>query len=200
MTFTREQIRTAAASVALDLSSTERLLAALPASGAPAAIEVPRFDLTHVLWYGGALIVIGAMSLFASLAFAQLGGGVLTAVALAYALIFALAGEAFWRRGPRTPGGLMFAVAVAMAPLAVYGFQHAFGLWGAFEDPGNYRDFFHWVRGGWLPMELATILAGVGALWFRRFAFILAIVAFALWFLSMDLTAWVFQTDDFTWD
>ena len=94
MTFTREQIRAAADSVALDPSSTERLLAALPASGAPAAL-VPRFDLTHVLWYGGALIVIGAMSLFASLAFAQLGGGVLTAVALAYAVIFALAGEAF---------------------------------------------------------------------------------------------------------
>jgi hypothetical protein len=200
MTFTREQIRTAAAAVALDPSSTERLLAALPPSGAPATSEAPRFDLTHVLWYGGALIIIGAMSLFASLAFAQLGGGMLTGIALAYAAIFAIAGEAFWRKGLRTPGGLMFAIAIAMAPLAIYGVQHAFGLWGTFEDPGNYRDFFRWVRGGWLPMEVATILAGIVALWYRRFAFIVAIVAFALWFLSMDLTAWVFQTDDFTWD
>ena len=94
----------------------------------------------------------------------------------------------------------MFAIAVAMAPLAVYGIQHAFGLWGSFDDPGNYRDFFHWVRGGWLPMEVATIAAGALVLAFRRFPFILAIVAFALWFLSMDLTAWIFQTDDFTWD
>ena len=80
MTFTREQIRLRRLCVALDPVTLERLLAALPASGA-AATATPRFDLTHILWYGGALIVIGAMTLFASLAFAQLGGGVLTRVA-----------------------------------------------------------------------------------------------------------------------
>ena len=40
----------------------------------PGADLRPRFDLVHLLWYAGALIVIGAMGLFTTLAFAQLGG------------------------------------------------------------------------------------------------------------------------------
>ena len=199
MSFTRDQIRTAASAIALQPGEVERLLAALPACAAHSSTS-SRFDLTHFLWYGGALIVIGAMTLFASLAFAQLGGSVLTAIALAYALVFSVAGEIFWRKGLMTPGGLMFAIAVAMAPLAVYAIQDQLGLWGKFGDPGTYRDFYIWVRGGWVPMELATIAAGTLALLMRRFPFILAIVGAALWFLSMDLTAWIFHGEDFSWD
>jgi hypothetical protein len=198
-TFTRDEIRAAGAAAAIEPDALERLVAALPA-GSPFPLSAIRFDVTHVLWYGGALIVIGAMSLFASLAFAQLGGAVLTLTALVYATLFILAGDVLWRRGLTVPGGLLISVAVAMAPLAVYGIQDAFGLWGPYGDPGNYRDFYVWVRGSWLPMEIATITAGALALWARRFPFILAIVAVALWFLSMDLTTWVYGTDDFTWD
>ena len=52
----------------------------------------PRFDLVHVLWYAGALIVIGAMGLFATLALARLGGGALAVIALTYAVLFSVAG------------------------------------------------------------------------------------------------------------
>jgi hypothetical protein len=48
-------------------------------------------------------------------------------------------------------------------------------------------------------MEIATILAGLLALRLYRFPFIVSIVALALWFMSMDLTAWLFQSDDLTW-
>jgi hypothetical protein len=80
----------------------------------------PRFDVVHVLWYAGALIVIGAMGLFSTNAFSQFGGAALTAIAAVYAAIFAGGGHFLWhRRNLRIPGGLLITVAVTMAPLAL---------------------------------------------------------------------------------
>jgi hypothetical protein len=53
------------------------------------------------------------------------------------------------------------------------------------------RDFYIWVRAGWLPMELITIAAALIALYFYPFPFIVSIIAFALWFMSMDLAPWI---------
>ena len=49
-------------------------------------------------------------------------------------------------------------------------------------------------------MEIAAILAGVVALIFYRFPFITSVIAVALWFMSMDLTPWIFGTSNFDWD
>lgn len=163
-----------------------------PEQGAIASAAA-RFDLVHVLWYAGALIVMGAMGLFTSLAFAELGGGALAAIALVYALLFTLAGDRLWRRGLRVPGGLLITVAVTMAPLFVYGVQEAFG-WLSATGPDHYRGFYEfcrWTRGSGVPMELATIAAGLTALRFYRFPFLVAPIAVALWFLSMDLAPWI---------
>jgi hypothetical protein len=59
-----------------------------------------KFDPVHVLYYAGALLVMGAMGLFANV-----------------------------KHATRLPGGLCVAVAVSMAPLAIYGIQDALGLW-----------------------------------------------------------------------
>jgi hypothetical protein len=130
-----------------------------------------------------------------------MGGTALTTCAVVYALAFTLAGHHLWhRRNLTTPGGLLIAIAVAMAPLAVYGVQEQFGWWSAFGKGGTVRDFYVWVKGSWLFMEIATVAAGLVALRFYRFPFIVAIVAVALWFMSMDLTPWVFNTPDIEWD
>ncbi len=159
----------------------------------------PRFDLVHVLWYAGALIVIGAMGLFTTLAFARLGGGVLALIAVVYAVLLTTAGRHLWQRGMRIPGGLLIAAAVTMAPLFTYGVQDALGWW-THAEPGNYRDFYVWIKASWLPMELATIAAGVVALRIWRFPFLIAPIAVALWFMSMDLVPWVFGEDWSSWD
>jgi hypothetical protein len=164
--------------------------------------EPARFDVSHLLWYVGALIVIGALGLFTTLAFVQMGAKALTVTALLYALGFVALGRFLWGRpGLRTPAGLLIACAIAMTPMAVYGIQAQFGLWPMpFNDPGSYGDFFAWVNGSWVYMDAATILAGILALTFFPFPFIAAIMAYALWFLSMDLTPWIFHTQDFTWE
>jgi hypothetical protein len=154
-----------------------------------------KFDLIHVAYYFGALLVIGAMGA----AWEEFGGGGIFAISLSYAAVFTVAGAVAWQRpGFRVPGGLLITMAVCMTPLAVYGLQRWLGLWG-FDDPGQYRDFHRWIRSGWFSMEIATIATGLVALWFFRFPFITAPVAFVLWYVAMDLTPVISGNDGFDW-
>ena len=146
-----------------------------------------RFDTVHVLYYMGALIVIGAMGWFMNNAWESFGGEGIFIIASAYAAIFLVCGLLFWRRGTlRTPSGLLVTIGVCMVPLAIYGIERWTGFWSK-EDPGNYTRFHPYINGSWLIMETATIIVGVIALCFCRFAFLTAPIAYALWFMSMDL-------------
>jgi hypothetical protein len=205
MQFSELDLRAAVAAGALDANSLSRLLDFLSTrrSSVPsvAATPAPQFDLAHLLWYAGALIVMSAMGLFSTLAFSSMGGFALTATAAVYAVLFTIAGHHLWYgRDLRIPGGLLIAIAVSMAPLAVYGIQEAYGVWGQFGRPGTVHDFYVWIKGSWVFMEIAAVVAGVIALRFYPFPFIVMIIAFALWFMSMDLTPWVFGHAEFTWD
>ncbi|MBF9233335.1 hypothetical protein [Microvirga alba] len=206
MSFTEDDVRQAGRAVALREEQLDGLVAVLRARAATRDADAPnpaqpvRFDLVHILWYAGALIVMGAMGLFSTLAFEQMGGKALTLTALIYAVLFVLAGHHLWnRRALETPGGLLIAVAVAMIPLAVYGIQETYGFWDTAGKPERYRDFYVWVKSSWLPMEVATIVAGLIALRFYPFPFIVAVIAVSLWFMSMDLTPWIIQGRELDW-
>ncbi len=73
MQFSEHDLRAAVTAGALDDHSLSRLLDFLATrqSSVPriAATVAPQFDLAHLLWYAGALIVMGAMGLFSTLAF-----------------------------------------------------------------------------------------------------------------------------------
>ncbi|KQT15162.1 hypothetical protein ASG40_19050 [Methylobacterium sp. Leaf399] len=166
---------------------------AVPAFALAASAGAARavFDLAHVLWYAGALVVMAAMGLFSTLAFGLMGGPALTATALVYAAAFVAAGRHLWHvRKLPIPGGLLITCAVAMTPLAVYGIQES-GGWGTADRQGNYRDFFLWIKAGWLPMEIATLAATALALRFHRFGFLAMVAAVTLWFVSMDIAVWI---------
>ena len=202
MSYSSDDIRAAAAGGVIGAGEADRLLTFLAArKGSPQStdvVPVPHFDMAHLLWYAGALIVMGAMGLFSTLAFSSMGGGALTATAVVYAILFTIAGHHLWYvRNLRIPGGLLIAIAVSMAPLAVYGIQEAYGMWGQFGRPGTVHDFYVWIKGSWVFMELAAIVAAVIALRFYPFPFIVMIIAFALWFMSMDLTPWFFGRAEF---
>src|SRR5918998_771954 len=103
MAFSEEEIRQAGSAIALREDQLDALLAGLRARTADAALgSVPpshdriRFDLVHLLWYAGALIVIGAMGLFSTLAFDQMGGLALAATAVVYVAAFTAAGHHLW--------------------------------------------------------------------------------------------------------
>lgn len=157
--------------------------------------HAPRFDGAHVAYYAGALIVIGAMGWLITKAWDALPGLALAGIAVGYAAVFVLASRWLWDRLQlRVPGGLLLTMAVCMTPLAIHGVLRQFGLWPQ-EDPGGYSGFHVWVKGGWIALELGTILAGLVALRHRRFAFLTAPIAVALWYMSMDLTPLLFGGD-----
>ncbi|RTL88550.1 MAG: hypothetical protein EKK29_04575 [Hyphomicrobiales bacterium] len=185
----------------IDAETFERLTRFLAArlATAPPAGAAPRYDFVHMLWYAGALIVLGAMGMFSTMAFGLWGDGALLATAAIYAAVFLAAGAVLWRRGLRTPGGLLVTCAVGMAPLAIYSLQSLLGH-SPIDAPGGYRDFYIWIKSSWLPMELGTIAAASLALMVFPFPFLTMIIAFCLWFLSMDLTPWLMGVDDFTFD
>jgi hypothetical protein len=189
MPYSSSDLRAAAEAGIITPAQLDSLLAFLGAEprARPPQPDRPRFDVVHVLWYAGALIVMAAMGLFSTLAFSRMGGLALTATALVYGALAALAGHYLWTvQKLRTPGGLLIAVAVSMAPLAVYGIQDALG----FDRPDAMRGFL-WGKGNWVFMETAAIAASAVALRFYRFPFLTFIMALALWFLSMDLAQWI---------
>jgi hypothetical protein len=159
-----------------------------------------RFDLAHVAYYSGAFVVIGAMGWFMTLGWESFGGASVFVLAAAYALLFALAGRTLWfKEKLRTPGGLLFTLAVWMTPLAVYGLERWLGWWVE-ADPGNFRGYHEWVKGGWFAMEVATIIASLVALRYVRFPFLTFPAAFSLWYMSMDLTPLLFGQAGHTWN
>ena len=164
--------------------------------------QSPRFDLTHVLWYVGALIIIGAMGLFTNDAFNRMGGWALTACGLAYAGVATVAGHYLWtKKSLRIPGGLLITVAVSMVPMIIYGIQDALDLWKyAQGDPGEYHNFYPYINGSWIYMEIATVIVAALAAYFCRFSFILLIAAVAVWFFSMDVAVWFSRSTLNTYD
>lgn len=183
----------------IDAAAYERLIAFL-AGHAAESHEAPRFNFVNMLWYAGALIVLGAMGLFTTEAFGRWGEQALLATSLIYGVLFAAAGAYLWKaRDLRTPGGLLITCAVGMAPLFIFALQAMSG-----NDPtsahSGYNDFYVWIKSSWLPMETGTIVAALAALAFFPFPFLVMVISFALWFMSMDLTPWIMDVEYFTWD
>ncbi|MGA8171215.1 MAG: hypothetical protein WB816_10380 [Methylocystis sp.] len=193
---TSKDLRAALEAGVIDAPTYRRLVEFL----ATPMVETPsRFDFANLLWYIGALIVLGAMGLFSTTAFGLWGTKALLATSVGYAIAFLAVGAYLWNwRGLRTPGGLLVTCAVGMAPLFVFAIQSLSG-----HDPSQalpYRDFYVWIKSSWLPMEFGTVAAGLVALAFFPFPFLVMIIAFALWFMSMDLTPWIAGVESFTWD
>ncbi|MBN2373939.1 DUF2157 domain-containing protein [bacterium] len=160
----------------------------------------PRFDMSNILYYFGALIVISAMGWFMTEAWEAFGGAGIFVISMIYALCFLMVGWMLWyRKNLRIPGGLFFTMAVCMTPLMIYGLERLTGIWPQ-GNPGIYQDFHLWIKGSWLLMEIGTIIAGLIVLKFIRFPFLTAPIFFSLWYMSMDLTPLLFRKTISSWD
>ncbi|UVE16848.1 DUF2157 domain-containing protein [Pseudomonas sp. LS44] len=157
------------------------------------------FQLAHIAYYFGALLIMGAMGWLLTEAWMDIGELALLAIALIYMLLFTVTGVSLWKRGQRIPGGLLGAVAVSLTPLAVFAVERLTGLWPLDDGQQDFHDYYVYVRGGWLAMEVATVLVGLLMLRLLPFPFIVMPIAIALWFMSMDLTELVYG-GIFDWD
>jgi hypothetical protein len=155
--------------------------------------------ILQFIYYFGALLVISAMTWFMTLGWSWFCGGGLFLIAFCYGIAFFASGYLLWQKeGFAIPGGLLITMAVCVAPLAIFGLEKYSGIW-PIGDPGDYTGYYMWIKGSWLFMEIGTILTGFFALRCVRFPFITAPIAISLWFLSMDVTPFLFGELDFTW-
>ncbi|MBZ0186840.1 MAG: hypothetical protein K8F91_11390 [Candidatus Obscuribacterales bacterium] len=133
----------------------------------------PRFDMAHLFWYAGAVLVILAMGAFMGLMASS--SAALLGTSLVYMAGFATTGYFLTNsKGLRVPGGLLTTLAVVTTPVIVLSFMQLSG-----DISMN--------TGQQLTVEIATILAGAAALTVVRFPFITAPIYAALWLMSMTL-------------
>ena len=195
VTLSRSELERHAAAAGIEPERAEALWRSLTSAVAAPAPTAPDRGLegANVLFYVGGLLTIAALSWLMGTGWDQYGAGVGLALAVVYALGFAGFASFLLARGWTVPGGLMATVVVALMPLIVFAFEKATGLWPD-RDYGEYGDFYEWISSSWCVMEAVTIVAGLIALRLVRFPFLVAPVAFAAWFASMDVAEALFDT------
>lgn len=175
----------------LDLAVTEKIISqdqadklfsflrGLPSTG-------PSFDFTHILYYMGGLIAIGAMTLFMNLGWENFGGWGIFFISLGYAGTGFKLSKTFQRKGYAIPAGICATFVVALTPLAIYGIQQAMGWW---PDNSVYHEYHRYIRWHWIYLELGTLAIGAIIVWIYRYPFLQMPIAVTLWYLSMDIAA-----------
>ena len=163
-----------------------------------ASQDTPGFRFTHILYYLGGMLAIGAMTLFMTLGWESFGGWGLLFIALAYAVAGLWLTEylLYGKRLP-IPAGITATFVLVLTPLAIYGLQNGLGLWA---EGRFYRDLHRWIDWRWLIMELGTLAVGVILLWRYRLAFLVMPIAVTLWYMSMDLVPFLFNDLDYNWE
>jgi len=158
--------------------------------------DVPSFTFTHVLYYLGGLIAIGAMTLFMSLSWESFGGAGIFFISLLYAGVGLKLSDTFAAKSLTIPAGICATFVVCLTPLAIYGLQQWLGVW---PDESVYRDYHRYIQWHWLYMELGTLAIGVIVAWKYKYPFLIMPIAVTLWYITMDIAA-IISGGDLTWE
>lgn len=158
--------------------------------------DMPRFTFTHVLYYLGGLVAIGAMTLFMNLGWESFGGAGIVFIAAFYAAAGLIITNLFASKNLNIPAGICATFVVCLTPLAIYGLQQWLGVW---PDGGAYRDFHRYIKWHWLYMELGTLAVGAVIAWRYKYPFLIMPIAVTLWYMTMDVTA-MLSGGDISWE
>ncbi len=157
-----------------------------------------RFNGTHVLYYLGGMLAIGAATVFAGLAIESLGMAALLGLSVLYALVAIGAALKFEKHNLGVPAGIFATLAIALVPLVVFALQHVLGMWPEGAN-AHYRDYHRWIDWRWMVMELATLAVGAVMLWRFRYPFLVMPLAVTLWYLGMDIVPALVAHADASW-
>ncbi len=155
-----------------------------------------QFNFTHVLYYLGGLIAIGAMTLFMNLGWEAFGGWGIVFICGLYAVVGLFLTNRFQSKGLAIPAGICATFVVALTPLWVYGLQQALGVW---PDESVYREYHRLIKWHWLYMELATLVVGILVAYKYKYPFLFMPIAVTLWYLTMDVAAMI-SGGDYSWE
>ncbi|MYM64084.1 DUF2157 domain-containing protein [Pseudomaricurvus sp. HS19] len=158
--------------------------------------NTPSFSFTHVLYYCGGLIAIGAMTLFMNLGWEAFGGAGITLITMVYAIAGLMLTNRFRAKALAIPAGICATFVVCLTPLGIYGAQLWLGIW---PDDSTYRDYHRYIEWHWLYMELGTLAVGTTIAWRYKYPFLVMPIAVTLWYMTMDITA-MLSEGDITWE
>ncbi len=153
-----------------------------------------QFNISHSIYYFGGMLAISAMSIFMTYAWESFGGFGILGLCVCYAIIGLGFASKFQSKGFIIPAGICATFVIVLTPLAVFGLQIGLGIW---PDNSHYHDYHLYVQWQWLFMELATLMVGLILAYIYRYPFMIMPIAFTLWYLSMDLTAWLSNGEAF---
>ena len=157
--------------------------------------QVTKFQ--KVLYYGGGLLIISAMTWLMKSSWDNFGKEGMAAVSALYFVIFLFAGYfTFFKKKLEVAGGLLFSVSISIIPLLVFSVLRVFNFWDLDWD---YDDYYIWIRGKWIVLEITTIAVALPILLKTKFPFIVFLIAGTLWFFSMDIMQVIEDKRSLTW-
>jgi hypothetical protein len=137
----------------------------------------------QVLVWLGTLLVIGAHAWWSSDGYQSLGMGVVLALTLLWQAGFLVAAEWARRKGHGLLEAGFAAIVVFYTPLTAYSLERVLGF---HFDGNDFDDFYPYVSGGWVWMELAAVAAAALALIRYRRPFLMLPLTLFVGFLAMD--------------
>jgi hypothetical protein len=157
----------------------------------PKSPTTPKFEMVHLFYYGGAAILLFALTVGLLQFYEALGGFGVAGTTAVYGLGFGVVAAYLWRRNDlKTVGGIFATLSVVMVPMSLFGLELAAGWFDQFGRAAEFKQH--------LPLELATIAASLLALRYIRFGFLTAPLALAAYALMMDV-AWFTLNTNSTW-
>ncbi|WP_448567717.1 DUF2157 domain-containing protein [Thalassotalea ganghwensis] len=192
MNFNKKNLEDAVSKNIISLEQCEKLIEFLNKQANVAA----KFDFTHVLYYLGGMIAIGAMTLFMNLGWESFGGIGIVCLSLLYAAVGLQLTNIFKSKGLAIPAGICGTFVIALTPLAVYGLQQTLGVW---PDESVYREYHRYIKWHWLYMELSTLAVGAIIAWKYKYPFLIMPIAVTLWYLTMDVAVMI-NGGDYSWE
>jgi hypothetical protein len=150
-----------------------------------------------VLYYGGGLLIISAMTWLMKTSWDSFGPAGMTVASALYFVVFLLAGYfVFFKKDMETAGGLLFSVSIAVTPLFVFSLLRLFDFW---PQDWEYNDYYIWIKGKWIILEISVILVALPILFKTKFPFHVFLIAGSLWFFSMDIVPIIYEKTRITW-
>jgi hypothetical protein len=157
--------------------------------------QITKFQ--KILYYGGGLLIISAMTWLMGTSWSKFGHIGITAISGSYIIVFLIAGYyIFYKKGLEVAGGLLFSVSIAVTPLFVFSLLRIFDFW---PQTWEYDDYYVWIKGKWIILEISAVVVSLPILLKTKFPFIVFLIAGALWFFSMDIVPIIYEKTNFTW-
>jgi hypothetical protein len=153
--------------------------------------------LQKVLYYGGGLLIISAMTWLMKKSWDDFGPIAVTIFSAIYFIGFFISGYiVFFRKKMEIAGGLLLSIPIAVTPLFVFSLLRLFNFW---PQEWEYGDYYIWVKGKWVIIELVTVLVALSIFIKTKFPFHIFLIAGTLWWISMDIVPIIYEKTKITW-